>query len=83
MFAFNKKVFFTGLTILSSVNFLTITPLIWISMASKKYEVRPQIVNVNSDELMKRISVNLDQMQAIVIKINVGMIINAGVNAKK
>ena len=60
MFAFNKKVFFTGLTILSSVNFLTITPLIWISMASKKYEVRPQIVNVNSDELMKRISVNLD-----------------------
>ena len=60
MFAFNKKVFFTVLTILSSVNFLTITPLIWISMASKKYEVRPQIVNVNSDELMKRVSVNLD-----------------------
>ena len=60
MFAFNKKVFFTGLTILSSVNFLAITPLIWISMASKKYEVRPQIVNVNSDELMKRVSVNLD-----------------------
>ena len=52
-------------------------------MASKKYKVRPKIVNVNSDELMKRVSVNLDQMQPIVIKNNVGMIINAGVNAKK
>ena len=60
MFAFNKKVFFTGLTILSSVNLLTITPLRWISMASKKYKVRPKIVNVNSDELMKRVSVNLE-----------------------
>ena len=60
MFAFNKKVFFTGLTILSSINLLTITLLRWISMASKKYKVRPKIVNVNSDELMKRVSVNLD-----------------------
>ena len=31
---------------------------------------------------MKRVSVNVDQMQAIVIVNNVGMIINAGLNAK-
>ena len=32
MFGFIKKGFFAGLTILSSVNFLTITPLRCISM---------------------------------------------------
>ena len=31
---------------------------------------------------MKRISVNVDQMQAFVIINNAGMMINAGVNAK-
>ena len=31
---------------------------------------------------MKRVSVNVDQMQAFVIINNVGMMINAGVNAK-
>ena len=31
---------------------------------------------------MKRVSVNGDQMQAFVIVNNVGMIINAGLNAK-
>ena len=41
------KVFFTGLT---SVNLLTITPLRCISMTNQECEVRPEIVNVNSDE---------------------------------
>ena len=31
---------------------------------------------------MKRVSVNVDQMQAFVIINNVGIMINAGVNAK-
>ena len=31
---------------------------------------------------MKRVKVNVDQMQAFVIISNVGMMINAGVNAK-
>ena len=31
---------------------------------------------------MKRVSVNVDQMQAFVIISNVGMMINAGMNAK-
>ena len=47
MLRFIKKVFFTGLT---SVNLLTITPLRCISMTNQECEVRPEIVNVNSDE---------------------------------
>ena len=44
------KVFFTGLTVLSSVNLLTITPLRCISMTNQQCKLRPEIVNVNSDE---------------------------------
>ena len=44
MFGFIKKVFFTELTILSSVNLLTVTP-----MANQEC-IRPEIVNVKSDE---------------------------------
>ena len=50
MFGFIKKVFFTELTILLSVNLLTITPLRWISMTNQECKVRSQIVNVNSDK---------------------------------
>ena len=50
MFGFIKKVFFTELTILLSVNLLTITPLRCISMTNQECKVRPEIVNVNSDE---------------------------------
>ena len=49
MFGFIKKVFFTGLNILSSVNLLTAIPLRWISMNNQECKVRPEIVNV-SDE---------------------------------
>ena len=48
MFGFIKKVFFCG--ILSSVNLLTVTPLRCISMNNQECKVRPEIVNVNSDE---------------------------------
>ena len=47
MLGFIKKVFFTGLT---RVNLLTITPVRCISMTNQECEVRPEIVNVNSDE---------------------------------
>ena len=50
MFGFIKKVFFTGLTILPSVNLLTVTPLRCISMTNQECKLRPQIINVNSDK---------------------------------
>ena len=50
MFGFIKKAFFAILTILPSVNLLTITPLRCVSVTTQECKVRPQIVNVNSDE---------------------------------
>ena len=55
MFRFIKKAFFTGLTILSSVNLLSatplsVTPLKYISMTNQECKLRPEIVNINSDE---------------------------------
>ena len=65
MFGFIKKAFFTGLTILSSVNLLNAvplnaiplstaplntTPFKCISMTNQECWVRLEIVNVNSDE---------------------------------
>ena len=52
MFGFIKKVFFTGLTISPSVNLLDVTPLKCISITNQECKVRPQIINVNSDEPM-------------------------------
>ena len=46
MFWFIKKVFFTGLTVLSSVNMLAVTPLRCISMTNQECKVRPLIKNV-------------------------------------
>ena len=131
-----SKVFFAGLTILSSVNLITVTLLQCISVANQEFKVRQQIINVNSDEPtfypfniktskcisscnnindpyakmcvpdvvknlnvkvfnlmsrtheqdtqndMMRVSVNVDQMQAFVIIINIGIMINVGLNAK-
>ena len=48
IFGFVKKVFFVGLTILSS--FTSVNSLSCISMNNQECKVRPQIVNVNSDE---------------------------------
>ena len=50
MFGFVKKVFFTGIKILSS--FTSLNSLSCISMNNQECEVRPQIVNVNSDASM-------------------------------
>ena len=45
-----KKEIFTGLTILSSVNPLTVTPLRCISINNQECKVRSEIINVNKDE---------------------------------
>ena len=45
-----KKRFFAGLTILSSINLLAVTLLWCISVTNQECKVRPEIVNVNSDE---------------------------------
>ena len=52
MFEFVKKVFFAGLTILSSfINTIPLNaiPLSCISMKSQERKIRPQVVNVNSN----------------------------------
>ena len=48
MFGFIKEVFFTGLLFLSSL--LSTTPLSCISMINQACKVRPEIINVNSNE---------------------------------
>ena len=48
MFGFVKKVFFPGLTILSS--FASINSWSCISMNNQECKTRPQFVNVNGDE---------------------------------
>ena len=48
MFGFIKKVFFTGLTILSTLS--SVNSLKCISMNNQECKVKPEIVNVNSNE---------------------------------
>ena len=48
MSGFIKKVFLTGLTILSTL--LNVNPLKCISMNNQECRIRPEIVNVNSNE---------------------------------
>ena len=50
MFGFNRKYFFTGLTLLSTLT--SANPLRCVSMNNQECKVRPQIVNVNRDELV-------------------------------
>ena len=53
IFRFVKKVFFIGLTILSSftnANSLNAIPLSCISMNNQECKTRPQVINVNGDE---------------------------------
>ena len=48
MFGFIKEVFFTGLAFLSSL--VSTTPLSCISMNNQACKVRPEIINLNSNE---------------------------------
>ena len=50
MFGFIKKRFFSGFTVLSSVNLLAVTPLRCYSVTNKECKVGLEIINVNSDE---------------------------------
>ena len=50
MFRFVKKLFFVGLTILSS--FVSINALNCISMSNQECKTKPQVVNVNGNELV-------------------------------
>ena len=50
MLRFIKIIFLTGLTVLSFVNPLRATPLSCISMNNQECKLRPEIINVNSDE---------------------------------
>ena len=53
IFGFVKKVFFVGLTILSSftnANSLNAIPLSCISTNNQECKTRPEVINVNGDE---------------------------------
>ena len=49
MFRFIRKIFFT---VLSNVNLLSATPLSCVWMNNQECKVRPEIINVNNDELV-------------------------------
>ena len=50
MFGFIKKIFLTGSTLLSSL--VSTSPLSCISMNSQAVKVKPEIINLNSNELV-------------------------------
>ena len=55
IFRFVKKAFFIGLTILkdfTNANSLNAIPLSCISMSNQECKTRPQVINVNGDELV-------------------------------
>ena len=66
MFEFIKEIFLTGLTVLSSLT--SATPLSFISMHNHECKVRPEIINVNSDE-SDFIPLVLKQVNAVVVGI--------------
>ena len=66
MFGFIINEFFTGLTILSSVNPLS-APLKYVSMNNQKCKRRPEIVTVNSDEPVLYTLLVLKQVNLVVV----------------
>ena len=56
IFRFVKKVFFVGLTILSNFinenSLLSATPLNCISMKNQECKTRPEVININSNNLL-------------------------------
>ena len=50
MFGFDKKTFFTGLTVLSCASLLSATQLSCISVKNQECKIRPEIININSDK---------------------------------
>ena len=68
MFGLIKKAFFTGLTILSSVNPLNTTPLKCVSMNNQKCKIRPEMLMVIVMSLYFILLV-LKQVKAVVVAI--------------
>ena len=65
---FRQRFFFKGLAFLSTlanINLLNAIPLNFISMSNQECKVRPQIVNVNSEESF--LSLVLKQINAVVV----------------
>ena len=67
MFEFATKVFFAGLTILSS--FASMNSLSCISMNNRECKTRPQVVNVNGDEPVFFFYLVLKQVNVVVVVI--------------
>ena len=66
---FRQRFFFKGLAFLSTlanINLLNAIPLNFISMSNQECKVRPQIVNVNSEESFF-LSLVLKQINAVVV----------------
>ena len=69
MFGFIKKVFFTGLTILSPL--MSVNSLSCISMTNKECKVRPEIISVNSnDPVFYPFSIKISKCSGSYNKIN-------------
>ena len=49
MSRFIKQIFFSAM-IFFSCNLSNVNPLKWVSMSNQECKVRPEIINVNSDE---------------------------------
>ena len=64
MFGFIKKMFFAGLTILSTL--MSVNSLSCILMNNRECKVRPEIISVNSDEPVFILSV-LKQVNTVVV----------------
>ena len=50
MFIFMKKIFYIGSLFLSSL--VSTTPLSCISVKNQEYKVKPEIVNINSNDIL-------------------------------
>ena len=64
MFGFIKKMFFAGLTILSTLT--SVNSLSCILMNNRECKVRPEIISVNSDEPVFILSV-LKQVNTVLV----------------
>ena len=66
MFRFVKRIFVSIMIFLGS-NLSSVNPLEWVSMKNQECKVRPEIVNVNSDEPVFFFFLVLEQVNAVVV----------------
>ena len=74
MFQFIKKTFFLGLTILSNfanTTSLNETSLSYISMKNQEYKIRPEVININSNNpIFYPFSIKINKCSGSCNKIN-------------